>query len=159
MAERIGIVQGIEANGMARVVTDRKNACGGCHSDSAECRSCLTSAKLESVVSNPIGAKAGDVVKLTISSATLFKGAVIMYLLPIATLILGAFLGLWWGGKSGWGDTGSVLGGVIGLLAGFGAVTLMGRSRRLGRQMTPVISEVVTASHGAAPPHHAHCCG
>jgi len=159
MAEQIGIVIENEANGMARVVTDRKGACGGCHSGASKCRSCLTSAKLESHVVNPINAGVGDVVKITISQANLFKGAAIMYLLPIATLILGAVGGVWLGGTSGWGDSGSVLGGLAGLVFGFWAVTRLGRSRRLSRQMTPTISEIVTASGTPMQKLHPSCCG
>jgi sigma-E factor negative regulatory protein RseC len=159
MAEQIGIVIENEANGMARVVTDRKGACGGCHSGASKCRSCLTSAKLESHVVNPINAGVGDVVKITISQANLFKGAALMYLLPIATLILGAVGGVWLGGTSGWGDSGSVLGGLAGLAFGFWAVTRLGRSRRLNRQMTPVISEIVTASDAPMQKLHPSCCG
>jgi len=159
MAEQIGIVIENEANGLARVVTDRKGACGGCHSGPSKCRSCLTSAKLESHVFNPINAGVGDVVKISISPANLFKGAAIMYLLPIATLILGAVGGLWLGGTSGWGDRGSVLGGLTGLVFGFWAVTRLGRSRRLSRQMTPIISEIVTASDNPMKKLHPSCCG
>lgn len=159
MAEQIGIVIENESNSMARVVTDRKGACGGCHSGASKCRSCLTSAKLESHVVNPINARAGDVVKITISQANLFKGAAIMYLLPIAMLILGAVGGLWLGGASGWGDSGSVLGGLAGLVFGFWAVTRLGRGRILSRQMTPTISKIVTASGESAKYVRASCCG
>jgi len=160
MAEQIGIIQGIEVNGMARVLTDRQGACSGCHSGAGKCRSCLTtSGKLESEVINSIDAGVGDVVKITISQANLFKGAVIMYLLPIATLILGAVGGLWLGGTSGWGDSGSVLGGLAGLVFGFWAVTRLGRSRRLSRQMTPTITAIVTASDNHMKKLHPSCCG
>lgn len=160
MAEQIGIIQGIEANGMARVLTDRKGACSGCHSGASKCRSCLTtSGKLESEVINSIDAGVGDVVKISLSQANLFKGAAIMYLLPIATLILGAVGGLWLGGTAGWGDSGSVLGGLAGLVFGFWAVTRLGRSRRLSRQMTPTIIEIVTASDNPVKKLHPSCCG
>jgi sigma-E factor negative regulatory protein RseC len=160
MAEQIGIIVENEANGLARVLTDRKGACGGCHSGPSKCRGCLsTSGKLESHVINAIDAGVGDVVKITIAPGNLFKGAAIMYLLPIATLILGAVGGLWFGGASGWGDSGSVLGGLAGLVFGFWSVTRLGRSRRLRRQMTPTITAIVTASDNPLKKMQPSCCG
>lgn len=146
MTEQIGIVASIEHNGMARVLTDRQGACGGCHSGPGKCRGCLsTSGKLESHVANPINAGIGDVVKISISQGELFKGAALMYLLPILTLVAGAVGGLRW-----MNDAGSVLGGLIGLGIGFWAVARLGRSRRLSRRMTPRITEIVT--RGNTPP-------
>lgn len=159
MAEQIGIVVEKEANGLARVLTDRKGACGGCHSGPSKCRGCLSSsAKLESHVANPIDAGIGDVVKITISQADLFRGAALMYLLPIATLLAGAA-----GGFRLMGDAGSVLGGLAGLGFGFWSVMRLGRSRRLSRRMTPRITEIVTHSD-TPPPKPANqlrpsCCG
>ena len=142
MAEQIGIIVDNETNGLARVLTDRRGACDGCHSGPSKCRGCLSSSgKLESHVVNPINAGIGDVVKITISQRDLFRGAALMYLLPIATLIAGAAGGFWW-----MGDAGSVLGGLAGLGFGFWAVTRLGRSRRLSSRMTPKITEIVTRS-------------
>ena len=160
MAEQIGIVVDNETNGMARVVTDRGSACGGCHSGPSKCHGCLTtSAKLESEVSNPIHAGVGDVVRISIPPATLFKGAAIMYLLPIATLILGAVGGLWLGGAAGWSNGASVLGGLVGLGLGFAAAACIGRSRRVRIRMTPTITAIVTPSGRSATPLHGSCCG
>lgn len=150
MAEQIGIVLLNEMNGWARVVTDRKGACGDCQSGPSACRSCLSSAKLESRVTNPIDAKNGDVVKISLPSANLFKGAAILYLLPVATLILGAITGMWLGTQLGWNEsTGAVLGSLAGIGTGFGLVAGMGRSRKLSRQMTPAITSIVTAADSA----------
>lgn len=164
MAEQIGIIVDHDTNGMARVLTDRKGACGGCHSGPSKCRSCLTtSGKLESSVFNPIDAGVGDMVRITLSPKELFKGAALMYLLPITTLILGAVGGLWWGDGSGWGDGASVIGGLVGLVLGFWAVTRLGRSPQLSRRMTPTITEVVAQSgqpaRGPVKQARPSCCG
>lgn len=165
MAEQIGIVVDNETNGLARVLTDRKSACGGCHSARhSKCRSCLTtSAKIESHVANPIHAGSGDVVKITISQAELFKGAALMYLLPIVTLIAGAVGGLWLAGGSEWGNAASVLGGLAGLGIGFWAVARLGRSPRLSRRMMPTITEIITRSEaparGPVKQMRPSCCG
>lgn len=156
MAEQIGIIVENEANGLARVLTDRKGACGGCHSGPSKCRGCLsTSGKLESHVINAIDAGVGDVVQISISPKKLFQGAALLYLVPIATLITGAVAGLWWGGTAGWGDGASILGGLGGLVLGFWVVTRLGRSRPFSSRMTPVISAVVTPSeHSNQPAAH-----
>ena len=163
MAEQIGIIVANETNGLARVLTDRRGACGGCHSGPSKCRGCISSSgKLESHVANPIDAGIGDVVKITISQRELFRGAALMYLLPIATLITGAVGGLWL-----MSDVGSVLGGIAGLVFGFWAVARMGRSPRLSRRMTPTITEIVTRSDepergrlkGPVKQMRPSCCG
>lgn len=160
MAEQIGIVLHNEKNGSARVVTDRKGACGGCKPSSGACSSCLANAKLESVVSNPVNAKAGDMVKITLSSTVLFKGAAILYLLPIAFLILGAVGGLWIGNLWGWNDSiGAVVGSLVGLVVGFWGVVHLGRSRKLSKQMTPVITSIVVPSDSLVKKKSASCCG
>jgi sigma-E factor negative regulatory protein RseC len=160
MSERIGIVVNNESNGMARVVTDRSSACGGCHSGPSKCHGCLTaSTKLESEVINPINAGVGDVVRISISPAALFKGAALMYLLPVASLILGAVGGLWLGGLWGWSSGASVVGGLAGLALGFWAVARIGRSRGLRIQMTPTITAIVTPSGRSTEPLQGSCCG
>jgi len=160
MAEQIGIVLQNQVNGWARVVTDRKGACGGCKPSSGACSSCLTSAKLESRVSNPINAKAGDMVKITLSSAVLLKGAAILYLLPIAFLILGAVCGMWIGDMWGWSDSiGAIAGSMSGLAVGFWGVIHLGRSRKFTKQMTPVITSIVAPSGNLVKKNSASCCG
>lgn len=160
MAEQIGIVLHDEMNGWARVVTDRKGACGGCSPSSGACSSCLANAKLESRVSNPINAKTGDVVKITLSSAVVLKGAAILYLLPIVLLILGAVGGMWIGDLRQWPNTvGAASGSMAGLVAGFWAVVRLGRSRKLSRQMTPAITAIVVPSDNSVKKINASCCG
>jgi sigma-E factor negative regulatory protein RseC len=160
MADQIGIVLNSNGDGWARVATDRKGACGGCQSAGSACRSCLTSAKQESRVINPLNAEAGDIVKITLPSAVLFKGAAIMYLLPIAALILGAFVTMWLGSLLGWSDTvGAVAGAAGGLGVGLWAVVRLGRSPGMSRQMTPTITAIVPAPNSPAKQSPASCCG
>jgi len=167
MAERIGIVTSEGSQGWARVVTDRKGGCGGCHSSPSGCRSCLTSSKMESRATNDVGARNGDVVKLTLPSSAVFKGAALLYLLPIIALLAGAFAGLWVGGLWGWPDgSGAVVGSLIGLGLSVWAVIRLGRSPLLMRQMTPSITGIVqravipqTGNPGHRPAHPKTCCG
>ena len=160
MAERIGIVLQDEMNGWARVVTDRKGGCGGCHSSAGGCRTCLTDSRVESRVINPINARSGDLVKISLPAASVYQGAALFYLLPIAGLILGAFGGLWIGGWLGWGtSSGGIAGALAGLAASVWAVVHLGRSPGLSRKLTPAITAVVQSSGAPQERRHAGCCG
>jgi positive regulator of sigma E activity len=152
MAEQIGVILGNDTNGMTRVLTSRLKAHGGCH-PGLECD------QLESRVVNPINAGVGDVVKISLPQKGLFKGAAILYLLPIAALISGVLGGLWLGAGAGWGDAGSVLGGLGGLALGFYAVRRLGGGGGLKRQLTPVITEIIRPSGDPPKPPQASCCG
>jgi len=159
MAERIGIVLKSETNGWARVVTDRQGSCGGCHSGVAGCRTCLAGSKIESRVTNPINARSGDVVKISLPSASMFKGAALFYILPIAGLILGAFGGLGFGGLLGWDEsTGAIIGGLTGLAASVWVVVRLGRRPALSRKLTPAITAVIQASGTPEERRYADCC-
>ena len=161
MAENIGIVIKKESNRYAQVVTDRKSACGGCQSTPHGCRSCLVSAKLESRVSNPLGAEPGDLVKVHLSSSNLFTGAAILYLLPILGLMLGAFLGAWASTVyAGLNELfGSIGGAATGLGIGYAAVILLDRSPRIRRRVIPTITAIVTPKVGIPDIKNASCCG
>ena len=161
MAEQIGIIIGIEPDGRARVLTDRKGACGGCHSGHGGCQSCLSGAKFESRVDNPLGAQTGDIVKISLSSKDFFKGAAILYLMPVVALLIGAFTGTWIGGRMGWSQSAA---GVFGALAGIGLAAMFliraDRKQASGRGLRPCIVEVLASDSKPAPPRagKAACC-
>jgi sigma-E factor negative regulatory protein RseC len=161
MADNIGMVLRTEPGGWAFVSTDRKVACGGCGSHPSACAGCLTGAqRMESRVANPISARAGDVVKVHLASENIFTGAVILYLVPILALLIGAFTGArvahFFGLQA---VSGGLLGTLIGLIAGFGAVIAVDRSAVMHRRMTPTITAIVAGEHPALKPEHASCCG
>ena len=95
MAEHLGIVVETISADEASVTVDRKDACGGCESSASGCKTCLAGAKLEGRVTNRVGAKPGDLVKVHLASDNLFIGAAILYLLPVVALLCGAFVGAW----------------------------------------------------------------
>ena len=152
MAEHIGIVLKTEPSNYARVVTDRKGACGGCQSTPSGCRSCLASTnKIESRVCNPVNAKAGDLVKIRLSSTNLLTGAAILYLLPIIGLLAGAFAGVWVATAFGLSEIiGPIGGSIIGLAVGYIAVITLDRSTSIRRRITPTITAVIVP-HIALP--------
>ena len=161
MADKIGRVLQTEPGGWARVSTDRKGACSGCESHPSVCAGCLTGAqKMESRVANPIGARAGDLVKVYLASENVFTGAVILYLVPILALLIGAFTGAWAAHFFGLlAVSGGLLGILIGLIAGFGVVIAMDHSVYIRRKLTPTITAIIAGEPEAAGTPHASCCG
>jgi sigma-E factor negative regulatory protein RseC len=161
MADQIGIVLQTEPGGWARVSTDRKGACAGCESHPSACSGCLAGAqKLESRAANPIGAQAGELVKVHIASKHIFTGAAILYLIPIFGLLTGAFTGAWAAPIFGWQTvSGGLLGTLVGLAAGFGVVIAIDRSAGIRRKMTPTITAVISLNDETADVRHASCCG
>jgi sigma-E factor negative regulatory protein RseC len=149
MAEHIGIVIKTESGNYAHVLADRKGACGGCQSTPSGCHSCLTSAKMESRVSNPVSAKAGDLVKIRLSSTDLLTGAAILYLLPILGLLIGAFIGVLASTAFGLAEIiGSIGGALTGLFVGYVAVITLDRSPSIRRRITPTITAIVSPNVG-----------
>lgn len=160
MAEQIGIIIENNSEGWATVLTDRKSACSGCHTGGGEgCRSCLGGSKLESRAANPIKAHAGDIVKINLRTSDLFKGAFILYLIPVLCLMTSAFIGVWIAQSVGWSETtGAVLAGGAGLVAGVALVIFLDRTRYVRRRMMPTITAVVTASAGQPASKQPSCC-
>ena len=165
MSERIGIVVSSDKDGWARVITERGGGCGGCHSGHSGCRTCLAGSKIESRAANAIGAHSGDLVKLTLPSSAVFKGTALLYVLPVAAMFVGAFVGIWIGGLLGFQNAaGALPGSLVGLGLAVWAVIRLGRSARLIRQMTPVITAIVERAGipvplNGAPRHSQPCCG
>ncbi|MBI5552490.1 MAG: SoxR reducing system RseC family protein [Desulfobacterales bacterium] len=158
MTEQIGIIRENHSEGWAIVVTDRKGACEGCHPGGG-CHACLSGAKLESRAANPIKAQAGDVVKISLPTSDLLKGAFILYLMPVAFLIVAALLGERFAGWAGLSETtGAVLTGVVGLASGVGLVMFLDRTRYVRQHMIPTITAVMTPALGQPATKQPSCC-
>ena len=109
--EQLVRVREVHNDGTAAVIHIRESACSGdCH----KCSGC--GAAKEAVVfnaDNPIGAKAGELVKVESSTAPVLKAAVVLYVLPLVLF----FLGYWLGTLPGaFGALGGVLGFVLGVV-------------------------------------------
>lgn len=89
--EQLVLVRRTLDNGTAEVLHIRESACSGdCH----KCSGC--GAAKEAVVftaQNPIGAEAGDVVRVQSESAPVLKAAVVLYVVPLVLFFLGVALG------------------------------------------------------------------
>lgn len=160
MAEHMGIVKEIENNDFARVLTGRKKACGGCESNPGGCRSCLAGTKMESRVANRAGARVGDVAKVGLSSRELFSGAIILYLLPVAALMAGAFAGTAAAPRLGGSEPSvGLIGALIGVVCGYLAVIALDRNARVRRRLMPRITEVVSSQIGPQGSGRVRVCG
>jgi positive regulator of sigma E activity len=93
---------------------------------------------------------------------TVNKGAALLYLLPIATLMIGAFAGTWGAWQIGWQPTtDAVLGAVAGIGISILILIWLDRNQSARHSLTPAIVEIL--SNGSAPtqaPTTKHaCCG
>lgn len=108
MMEQIVRVRRCLPDGQAEVLHLRQSACSGdCH----KCSGC--GAAQETLIvraSNPIGARAGDLVVLSSDSAGVLKAAAVVYLLPVILFFAGYALGAGVGRGGALGCLGFALG-------------------------------------------------
>ena len=116
--EQIVRVKSVTADGRAQVIHMRESACSGdCH----KCSGC--GAAKEAIIlmaDNPIGAAVGDFVKISSDSAPVLKGAVVLYMMPLALFFLGYFLG-----AAAWGK--GALAGCLAFVLGIALVIVYDR--------------------------------
>lgn len=151
MAHTRGLVIKIKEDGMAQVVTDRKNACSGCGSKN-NCHSCLSNSKMMTEALNTAGAKEGDLVDINLKSSVVLKGAVVMYLVPIMGLLAGALTGVSVRGIFGIEETmSSIIFGIAGLCLGFMIVVFISKWMSAKNQLTPIISKIIKYEKDRSP--------
>ncbi len=145
------------ADGIAQVETRRDATCGGC-SAQAGCGTVILSRIFGSRrtrfrVLNPVDAGPGDRVIVGFEEKMLVKASLMLYMVPLLSLILGGVAGQF--GAEGVSllspEQGSILGGISGLLGGLYWVRL--RTRHVGthRRYTPVILRSVTKAFVEQP--------
>lgn len=93
MSSLTGMVIGNEKKGYVRVLVNRTGGCSGCSSGVGGCSGCMANAKDISLVEDPLGAGPGDMVRVELNSIDVVKGAALLYLLPVFSLLIGAFTG------------------------------------------------------------------
>jgi sigma-E factor negative regulatory protein RseC len=99
---------------------------------------------------NPVGAAPGDTVILRISTNSLIKGALLLYLLPLGGLMGGAFIGGVLQSMIGIGETAmAVLGGLGGLVLGVLISVFLSRKMSTKEESAPVIDRVVSRAPAA----------
>jgi sigma-E factor negative regulatory protein RseC len=109
--EQTVTVRRLLPEGMAEVVRVRESACSGdCH----KCAGCgAASQTMIFTAYNPIGASVGDKVIVESDTATVLRGAVLLYVVPLVTFLVGYILGEHVWGK---GILCSIAGFVLGML-------------------------------------------
>lgn len=89
MIEETGVV--IKAEGItARVAVQKRGTCEGCAAQGV-CET--TEGGMEIEVLNPINARVGQVVKISMKPSVYLKGTMLVYGVPLAALIAGAIIG------------------------------------------------------------------
>lgn len=119
--EEIGIVKSVNGR-TARVLMSRRNSC----CESCEKESCdMPEGGVETEAINAAGARVGQKVKVVMKSFTYIKGALIIYVLPIAALIGGAILGkMYLPDMLGWADS-DLSAALTGFIAFFASLVIV----------------------------------
>ena len=141
-----GIVISTSRDGWAEVITDRLDACADCVT-ARNCPSSCRSTKVASRVFNKAGAKEGDMVSVYLSPGSVLQSAALLYLIPVFSLIIGAFTGAGLTEQLELNEsTSALIFGSAGLFIGF--VFLMMLSRRIStkHRLTPTITRIIISA-------------
>ena len=125
------------------MITERGDACNNCEA-SQFCHSIVDCSKLETSVLNQAGAGVGDLVTIELSSKMVFRGALLLYIVPVAGLLSGAITGAGLSQISAIGETGATIAfAFAGLGLGFIITTFISRRLISKNQLTPVIKRII----------------
>lgn len=93
--------------------------CGGKGCGTAKLSRMFCSKPREFRVDNPINARAGDLVVVSVADGAVLRGIALAYLLPLGLLVAGALLGSSFAVQDGQQDGYAAAGGFAGLALGF----------------------------------------
>ena len=143
MAQKKGRVSSINQDGWAMVVTEKGDACNNCESAQL-CHSLADCSRMETRVLNRANAQVGDRVTVSLSSSSVFKSALILYILPTLSLLTGAISGSEFHQYMGIGETGAaIVFGFVGLVLGFTIAGLISKHQTAASKLTPVITGII----------------
>jgi len=149
MAQKTGRVTTINQDGWAMVVTEKRDACSNCES-AQFCHSLADCSRMETRVLNRANAQVGDRVIISLSSSSVFKSALILYILPILSLLIGAISGSEFHQYMGIGETGAaIVFGFVGLLLGFTIAGLISKHQTAASNLTPAITGIIQPTAGS----------
>ena len=153
MIEERAMVVAVE-EGYVWLETRRRSSCGGCQQASGGCGA-ATLAKLwpgqrarVRAIAEP-GLRPGDEVMVGLAEGALLRGALLVYLLPLALLLAGALLGQ--AVFAGAGEEPVAALGVVGLGLGFLAVRVLSRRLRRDARFQPVVLRRANAMESGNP--------
>ncbi len=143
MAQKKGRVSSVNQDGWAMVVTEKGDACSNCES-AQFCHSLADCSRMETRVINQAAAGVGDLVSINLSSMTVLKSALILYILPTISLLFGAVAGAELRILLGVGETAAaILFGFAGLILGFAIAKFISKRQEGGNKLTPVITRII----------------
>ena len=152
MAQTFGYVTATSGNGRATVMAERGQGCGSCGAAS-QCHRGHAAGREAVPVLNRVGAGVGDRVALSVASGAILARMAVLYLVPVAGILIGAF----------WGEFGagsSVVFALSGFAAGFVLSVTISRIWSAAHPVLPVITRIVNPHSGAgSPPNPAGCDG
>jgi sigma-E factor negative regulatory protein RseC len=108
---RHALVQANQANGCEQ--------CNGKGCGAGKLSQLFCSKPREFKVDNPINARVGDQVIISVAEGAVLRGIGLVYLLPLMMLLAGALLGNIWAAQIGQRDGYAAVGALLGLTAGF----------------------------------------
>jgi len=143
MAQKKGRVRLVSKDGWALVVTERDDACSNCES-AQFCHSLADCSRMETRVINRTNARVGDQVIISLGTGSVFKCAMILYILPTLSLVIGAIGGVELHRYLGIGETGAaILFGFAGLFLGFTIARFISNHPKAGNKLIPVITRIL----------------
>lgn len=143
MAQKKGRVRRVNIDGWAMVVTERDDACSSCES-AQFCHSLADCSRMETRVLNRANAEIGDRVIISLSSSSVFKSAMILYILPTVSFLAGAIGGFGLHQQLGIGENvGAILFGFAGLILGFTIAGLISKRQTANSKLIPVITRII----------------
>lgn len=116
MSQCAAVVVAVSGNHVWVEVPARMQACANCPTPGS-CQTGLlgrSSRPRRYCLNNELNLHVGDLIGLTVADGTLWRAALVSYLMPILLAIGGAAIGQWW-----MGDVAAVVGLSLGLLSGF----------------------------------------
>ncbi|WP_419656899.1 positive regulator of sigma E, RseC/MucC [Desulfosarcina variabilis str. Montpellier] len=143
MAQTIGRVVETPNNEWALVVAEKDQGCASCGAVT-HCHGGRPAPVRQTSALNPIGAEVGDRVLLTVESGKLLSRLALLYLLPVAMMLIGAFWGVTVSSSGGMASNGQSIGyGLTGFIFGFGMSVAISRIWFKARPVVPIISRII----------------
>lgn len=105
------VVTKLLPNNMAEVAVTRSTACGG---NCGSCESCIFQSELKTSARNLAGARPGQKVIIESKSSSIYKAAMLVYVVPIVLVVLGYVLAYVLGASEGLCIASAFLGLIIG---------------------------------------------
>ena len=142
MIEETGIITKTDG-AMAKVLVQKRGSCEGCAA-SGVCESSEQGMEIEAL--NPVQAKVGQQVKVSIKPQTYLRGAILVYGIPLVAFIAGVIIGKNIGEayfKQINSDIVSVILGFAGFIISFLIIRLWSKKAETKIEYKPVIEEIL----------------